>query len=66
MLKWASSSRVFPSKSLLRTSSEKKIYPIPRTLRGFVGSVVGCATRLMRRDDELRCLMNGAPFYADI
>ena len=29
MLKRASSSRVFPSKSLSRTSSEKKIFPIP-------------------------------------
>jgi len=37
MLKRASSSRVFPSKSLSRTSSEKKICPIRLTSRCFAG-----------------------------
>jgi len=54
MLKRASSSRVFPSKSLSRTSYEKKICPIWQTSRCFAGSVVGCATPWMRCDDELR------------
>ncbi len=54
MLKRASSSRVFPSMSLSRTSSEKKICPIRLTSRCFAGSVVACATPWMRCDDELR------------
>ena len=38
MLKRASSSPVFPSKSLSRTSSEKKIYPIPLFMASLDGN----------------------------
>ena len=66
MLKRASSSPVFPSKSLSHTSSEKKICPLRLTSRCFAGSVVACATPWMRRDVKLRSSVKMTLLTSDV